>query len=78
MQLVGDGVKLIGANERVNADGKRIKSGGINKASQAFCQQFTVQYPTLAKRSPVYAQMRNLIDMTVAYSDVTRPMRSGK
>ena len=65
LELVGDGVELVGEDEVVQADGSRIGSGGQNKGSKQFCQQFTKNYPQLAARSPVYAQLRNLIDMSV-------------
>ncbi len=35
-------------------------------ASQAFVTSFTKKYPDLAERSPVYAELRNLIDVAVA------------
>jgi hypothetical protein len=66
MQLVGEGVKLISENEMVQQDGSRAKSGRVNRASQAFVHDFTRKYPELAKRMPVYAQLRNVIDMVVA------------
>lgn len=66
MELVGQGVKLIGENELVQADGSRAAAAGGNRASEAFCQSFTAQYPQIAARTPVYAQLRNLIDMAVA------------
>ena len=66
MELVGDGVKLIGANELVQADGTRANAAAGNAASAAFCASFTAQYPQLARKSAVYAQMRNLIDMAIA------------
>jgi len=66
MQLEGDTVKLVGANELVTGDGRRIASRRVNLASKAFCDEFTRKYPELAKREPVYAQLRNLIDMSVA------------
>ncbi len=65
-QLVGEGVQLIGANEMVNADGGRINNGAVNLASKAFTNSFTQNYPQLAQKSPVYAQLRNLIDMSIA------------
>ena len=37
-----------------------------NPASQAFVNAFTKVYPKLAERSPVYAQLRNCIDLAVA------------
>jgi hypothetical protein len=66
MELVGDGVKLVGADEVVGAGGQRGKSTATNKASVSFVNGFTKKYPELAARSPVFAQLRNLIDMSVA------------
>jgi hypothetical protein len=66
MEMVGDGVKLIGENERVAANGQRANSGEVNPASQAFVAEFTERYPQLAVRTPVYGQLKNLIDMSIA------------
>ncbi len=66
MELVGDGVKLVGENELVTATGARKAVSRSNFASQAFTTDFTRSYPQLAERSPVYAELRNLIDMVVA------------
>jgi hypothetical protein len=66
LELVGDGVKLINADELVQAGGTRAESGTANKASKAFTENFTAMYGELAARTPVYAQLRNLIDIAVA------------
>jgi len=66
MQLVGDGVKLVGADEVVSSDGQRGKSKTTNAASVSFVNGFTKKYPELAAKSPVFAQLRNLIDMSIA------------
>jgi len=66
MELVGEGVKLVGADELVQANGVRVAAGNGNRASKAFVDNFTKEYPNLARRSPVYAQMRNLIDLSIA------------
>lgn len=66
MELVGEGVKLIGADEMVTAEGARVAGGGGNKASEAFVSTFTKLYPELAKKAPVYAQLRNLINLSIA------------
>jgi hypothetical protein len=66
MELVGEGVKLVGENEVVGKDGKRQVSAGGNRASDAFVRAFTKVYPKLAERAPVYAQLRNCIDLAVA------------
>jgi hypothetical protein len=67
MELVGDGVKLIGEDEMVTSGGERkMAAGRGNKASQAFVMGFTKKYPELAEKSPIYAELRNLIDLAVA------------
>ncbi len=66
MELVGQGVKLIGAHELVAADGGRVAAAAGSQASELFCKAFTELYPQIAARNPVYAQLRNLIDMSVA------------
>lgn len=66
MELVGDGVKLVGENEVVGSDGSRSTARTSNPASEAFVRAFTKVYPKLADRAPVYAQLRNCIDLAVA------------
>ncbi len=66
MELVGNGVKLVGADEVVAADGTRMKAGRVDAAGTKFVRGFTERYPDLAKEVPVYAQLRNCIDMTIA------------
>jgi hypothetical protein len=66
MELVGDGVKLVGEQELVSSGGERSATSGGSRASKAFVTSFTRAYPQLAAESPVYAELRNLIDMLVA------------
>jgi hypothetical protein len=66
MELVGEGVRLVGENEVVGKDGSRQVSVGGNRASDSFVRAFTKVYPKLAERAPVYAQLRNCIDLAVA------------
>lgn len=66
MELVGDGVKLVGEQELVSAGGERSASALSSRASKAFVTSFTRAYPQLAAASPVYAELRNLVDMLVA------------
>jgi hypothetical protein len=66
MEMVGDGVKLLTEDQVVSADGTRRASGGTDRASNAFAQSFTRTYPQMAKANPLWAQMRNCIDLVVA------------
>ena len=66
MQLVGAGVKLVDEDEVINADGSRKVTGKSNKASKAFVTTFTKNYTAIAERTPVYAQLRNCIDLAIS------------
>jgi hypothetical protein len=66
MQLEGDGVKLVAEDQLVQQGGNRVVSGRVDQASRAFVQAFTQKYAELAAKEPVYAQLRNLIDMAIA------------
>ncbi|MDG1872345.1 MAG: DUF1598 domain-containing protein [Mariniblastus sp.] len=65
MQLVGNGVKLVGEDESVTANGQRKRTGGVNRASMAYCNSFTKMYSKLAEQSPLWGELRNVIDMSV-------------
>lgn len=65
MKINERGVQLVGANERV-AGGKRTVSGRVNKASQAFCQEFTTKFPAIADQVRIYAELRQLMDVSIA------------
>ena len=66
MKIKERGVQLVGANERVVAGGQRQVSGKVNKASQAFCRDFSDKFPEIAKRVRIYAELRQLIDVSIA------------
>ena len=66
MEVLGEGVKLIGEDEFVGQDGTRRSVGRSDTASEGFVKAFTKIYPRLAERSPVYAQLRDCIDLAVA------------
>jgi len=66
MELEGEGVKLIGADELVAADGTRVAAGREDAAGKLLVQGFTDKYPELARTVPIYAQLRNCIDLLVA------------
>jgi hypothetical protein len=65
MELVGEGVKLVGADELVGHEGERQQTGKVNGAAKAFTDDFTKKYPQLSAALPIYAQLRNLIDLSV-------------
>lgn len=66
MALEGEGVQLLNEDQLVQADGGRAISATNDHASQAFVSTFTAKYADLAAKEPVYAQLRNLIDLSIA------------
>jgi hypothetical protein len=66
MELLGQGVKLVNEDELVARDGTRIKSASVNSAAKAWTDAFTAKYTEIANAVPVYAQLRNCIDLAVA------------
>jgi len=66
MELVGNGVKLVGEDESVAADGQRKATGSMNRASMTYCASFTRMYPQLVKQAPLWGELRNVIDLSVA------------
>lgn len=66
IQLLGDGVNLVGEDELVGADGKRSSNSGRgNPATKAYAKSFTSKFDKIAAEIPVYASLRNLVDMTI-------------
>jgi Protein of unknown function (DUF1598) len=65
LQLVGDVVKLVGEDQLVSKEGVRSVTGKSNKASDLFTTTFTRKFGELAARVPVFAEMRNCIDLAI-------------
>jgi hypothetical protein len=65
-ELVGNGVKLISADELVSVDGSRQQAATVDRASKAFTEDFTRNYAAIARRSPVFTELRNIIDLSIA------------
>jgi hypothetical protein len=65
MELVGSGVKLVGANESIAKDGSRKNTGKSSRASRTFTTSFTEKYDRLAEAVPLYGELRNCIDMSI-------------
>ena len=71
MELVGDGVQLLTEAKLIAADGElkaAVAGNGATAsgASETFARSFTKKFPELAQRSPVFAELRNSIDLLVA------------
>ena len=61
----GSGVKLLGENEMLTERGERLRAGKVDPLSQEFSGNFTQHFEKLAARHPVFAELRNIFDMTL-------------
>ncbi len=72
-ELVGEGVQLLAEDKLIGEDGSLAAEGTKpNKASELFTVSFTRKYPEIAAASPVYAQMRCLIDLSITAALIRR------
>lgn len=61
----GQRAKLLTEEEVADVNGNRSSSATINKSAQAFAKLFTEKFPQLADSSPVFAELQNLIDLSL-------------
>ena len=79
MELVGNGVKLVGGRPAMAQRRQPGRSPGRTiKASQTFVNGFTQKYAELAIAVPVYAEMRNCVDLAVAAAFIQKHYYYGK
>jgi hypothetical protein len=64
-ELEGDRVQLLTQAEFVAQDGQRSETGQRDRASERFVTEFTKQYPALAARVPVFADLSNIMDLSI-------------
>ncbi|MDR3110232.1 MAG: DUF1598 domain-containing protein [Planctomycetaceae bacterium] len=73
MEIVGSGVKLVDEAEAVSITGEReVKKGSVNRASRLYTASFSRNYNEIAKHAPVYAQLRNFIDMLIIAAHIQK------
>jgi hypothetical protein len=68
----GQRVQLLSEEELTDGTGKRSKAPTTRLSTKAFAKQFTERYPALAERSPLYAELQNLIDWTLVSALIRR------
>jgi len=61
----GCSVRVLSENERLAADGKRIHTGKSEELNSRFAASFTMHFDELAAKYPIYAELRNLMDLAI-------------
>ena len=64
-QLAGQRAQVMAQEELVDADGRRSDAAVTRVTTRQFAKIFTEKFPLLADRSPVFAQLQNLIDLSI-------------
>ena len=65
-QIRGTGVKTMTEEQYFDKDGKRKAAGKVNKFAKAWADAMTERYDELSTAEPVFRELRNIMDMSVA------------
>ncbi len=63
--LHGPGVKVLSENELLTERGERVHTGASAPLNAQFAQSFTKHFDGLAKKYPIYAELRNVFDVAL-------------
>lgn len=67
MEAVGAGLKLSAEDRKVASDGTLVPSPDQpSAAARRYAESFTSNYQDIARRSPVFAELRNVVELLVA------------
>jgi hypothetical protein len=64
-ELHGPGVKVLSENELLTERGERVHTGASDDLTSGFAESFTKHFETLATKYPVYADLRNIFDLSL-------------
>lgn len=64
-ELRGQGVKVLSENEMLTERGERVHTGQSDALTAGFAQRFTEQFPALAAKYPIYAELQNVFDLAL-------------
>ncbi len=63
--LQGQGIRVLSENELLTAEGKRVHTGQAEPTNRLFAKSFTDHLEELARKYPVYGELRNIADLAV-------------
>jgi hypothetical protein len=64
-ELRGQGAKVLSENEMLTERGERIHTGQSDELNEQFAHSFTERFPALAAKYPIYAELRNVFDLSL-------------
>ncbi len=78
VEILGQGVQLNTQSNVIQADGELAPETRTPKAMKLYAGSFTDKYEAISKRAPVFAQLRNLVDMAVVAAHLQKEDYYGK
>jgi hypothetical protein len=64
-ELIGQGVRVLSENEMLAQQGQRVHTGQSDPLNRQFAESFTAHFDELAKKYPVYGELRNIFDLAM-------------
>lgn len=64
-ELLGPGVKVLSENEMLTERGERVHTGDSDELTKRFAESFTKQFDKLSTKYPIYAELRNVFDLSL-------------
>ena len=64
-ELRGPGVKVLSENELLTERGERVHTGDSDELTKRFAESFTKHFDKLSARYPIYAELRNVFDLSL-------------
>lgn len=64
-ELIGPGVRVLSENELLTERGERVHTGASDELTARFAASFTEHFADLARKYPVYAELRNVFDLAL-------------
>ena len=71
-ELSGVGAKVLSENQLMAARGKRIATGKSEALNKRFAESFSRQFVNICKRYPLYAELRNVFDLSMTLALVEK------
>jgi hypothetical protein len=64
-EVQGSSVQCLSEDEQITADGQRVHTGKSSPTNRLFAQEFTNRYAQLAERDVVFADLQNVMDLSL-------------
>ena len=71
-EIDGQAVRVLSENELLTERGERIHTGASEEKNQRFADSFTRHFPELARKYPIYAELRNIFDLALVANLIER------